>query len=137
MMFSGVRTCDSRGASRRTRIRFGGAQDRLQSPRFTVALYSFHVSANVCCMLIAKVSIFFQRLVDDLLKLRGKLRVEVGSWQWLTVQNRIVNRRFRLTAERLLPGGHLVHNYAEGEQVRTAVELLTPCLLRRHVPNGS
>ena len=84
-------------------------------------------------MLIAHIAIFLQRLGDDLFQLQRKLGFDLPGRHGLPVQDGIEDEPGCAPRERMLARGHLVEHCPEGEQIRAAIEILAPHLLRRHV----
>jgi hypothetical protein len=84
-------------------------------------------------MLIPQVAIFLQRFTDDLSQLHRDFPIQPLRCHRFPIQDRVVDRRFAVAAERLLSCRHLVQHCSEGEQVGAIVEFLGPRLLRRHV----
>src|SRR5947209_4665934 len=62
-----------------------------------------------------------------------RLRTELGRQCRSTVEDGIENRSRSISAKRQRPGGHLVKYGTKGEQIGTAIKLLSQCLFRRHV----
>ena len=84
-------------------------------------------------MLVAEVTVLFERLVDDALELWRQVGVEARGRSGRAVQNGVVDNGCSRARERLSARGHLVEHGAKAEQVRARVELLASCLFGRHV----
>ena len=88
-------------------------------------------------MLIPDLSVFFQRLGDDLFQFSWDFGVQAYGLSWRAVENRIENGSGCLTFEREKPGRHFVKQHTEGKQVGASIKRLAQYLLRRHVGNCS
>ena len=88
-------------------------------------------------MLVAEVTVFFERLVDDVLELRRQVGVEAQGRSGRAVQNGVVDHGRGRARERLPARGHFIEHRPEGEEVSTRVEFLSSCLLGRHISNSA
>src|SRR6267378_7849378 len=102
-----------------------------------VALEALQVRAQVGGMLIAKVGVFFQGLVDDVFETGRQVWIETHRRQRRFVKNRIEHGRRRFPAKGKLSGGHLVKHDAEREEIGARIQILAESLFGGHVGNGA
>src|SRR5262245_16938710 len=88
-------------------------------------------------MLVSKVPVFLQTLVDDFFEFVRQIGIESNWRNRNAVQDRLENDPCGFTTERQHPRAHLVENGAEGKQVCASIELLPSNLFRRHVRDRS
>ncbi len=84
-------------------------------------------------MLVAKVAVLLERLVDDALQFGRDIGIQTNGGSRGTFENGVKDYSRRVTSERHGACGHLVENSAEGEQVGSGIELFSFRLLGRHI----
>jgi hypothetical protein len=84
-------------------------------------------------MLVAHVTVFFQRLGDDLFQSRWSIRVQPGHGRGILFQDRMENHAAGVSRKSLPPRSHLVDHGAERKQVGPRVEIFPGNLLGRHI----
>src|SRR5215471_6083964 len=91
-------------------------------------------------MLKAQLTIFLKCARDDVLKLSGYSRVDLGRWLRSGSQYLGTDYAGALALKRQTTCGHLVQHDAERKQISSLVQFLGSYLLRRHIshcPNHS
>jgi hypothetical protein len=88
-------------------------------------------------VLIAEITIFLQRLINNLFELGRKIRVEAHRRHGSLTQDGFENCSRAVAAKRERGGGHFVKHDAERKQICTSVEFFCPRLLGRHVRHSS
>ncbi len=83
----------------------------------------------------AQLAIFFERLIDDALKLGREIGIEAHRRDGSAIQDAIGDYAGCIAAEGHGARGHFVEDYAEAEEIGAGVELFAAHLLRRHVGN--
>jgi hypothetical protein len=99
----------------------------------SIPLQPLKISSHVGGVLITKIAVLLQRLTDYLFQLRRKIRIKPHRRDRRFAQNRLENRCRAVAAKRERACGHFVKNNAKGKQICTCVQLLGPCLFRRHI----
>src|SRR6476646_11634242 len=74
--------------------------------------------------------------MNQLLKRRRNVWIHASGRQWVAVKYGVSDETRSDSVKGKSSGRHLVENDPEGEEIRAAVELLGPYLLRRHVGHG-
>src|SRR5437016_13920508 len=107
------------------------------SAGLVVAFEPLQVGTNVRGVLVSKVVIFFQTLVDNLFELGRQIGIESNCRSWITIQDRFKNDSCTFTTERNCAGCHFIEHCSKGEQISATVEFLSPYLLRGHIGDRS
>ncbi len=89
------------------------------------------------CAVIPFLAIFAQRFADNLLKLSGSVREELGERRWVHLKNRRHRLPWCVAREWRMPRHHFVKDYAEIPDIGAFINLPAARLLRRHIANGS
>ena len=105
--------------------------------RLEIALQPQEIRAEIRCRLVAELPTLVERLLNDLLETRGKIRANGTRRHRFVVQDRRRDDRARGPSERRPARRHLVEDQAEREEIRARVERLAAQLLRRHVCHGA
>jgi len=103
----------------------------------SVALESLQVGAQFRGVLVADVTIFLQRLVDDAFQAVGNIGIQTHWRSWRPVQNGVEGGSRSVATEWQPSGGHFVEHHAEGEKIGAGVNVFAPNLLGRHVGDGA
>src|SRR5712672_1041970 len=98
-----------------------------------VALEPLQICAHVGSVLIAKVAVLLQSLVNGLFQARGQIGIEADSLSRNLVQNGIEDGRRALAAKRKNASGHFIEHDSERKEVGPRVEIFRQSLLGRHV----
>src|SRR5208282_4610246 len=122
-------TCDSTSHST--------ISGRRRAAGLAVALHALEVATQVGSGLVAQVAILLQQLVDALLELGWKCRVELNGWSRVPLEYGIEDHGGCVAGERQRAGRHLIEDGAEREQISARIECFSACLFRRHVSNGA
>ena len=102
-----------------------------------VAFQALQIGTNVGGVLVAKIAIFLQSLVDDIFQLLWKVGIEADRRDGSAVENGLEDQRRSVSAEGQCPGRHLIEHDAEREQIGASVEFFALSLLRRHVGDSA
>src|SRR2546422_4434664 len=103
----------------------GGASARLR-----VAFEPLQVGAHLGSVLIAKIAVFLQRLVDDPFEVNWEVGIQAHRRNGISVKNGVENDSRTLPTERQRSRRHLVENGTEGKQITAGIQLLGAHLLR-------
>ena len=95
-----------------------------------VSAKALEIGSQVAGVLIPKVAVLLQRLVEDLFETLWNLRVETDRGDRILVQDRVEDQGRCVATESPLAGGDLIENQAEREDVGAVVELFASRLLR-------
>lgn len=88
-------------------------------------------------MLVAETAIFFEALVDDVLELMGKIRIDLSDGDGVVFEDAAENDTRALAGEWEMAGGHFVENDAERKEVGARVELLGANLFGGHIGDSA
>ena len=88
-------------------------------------------------MLIAEITILFQRPADDVAQLVRHVRVVAQGRLRRAIQNFGKNDAGRVATKRKYARGHLIEHYAKGKNVTASIEILAAHLLGGHVSHGA
>ncbi len=83
--------------------------------------------------MVADVSVFFKRCVDDAIEFSRNVGIEPDRWRWRLVENRVEERCRGVSAKRKRTGSHFVQDGAKRKEISAGVEFFAQCLLRRHI----
>ena len=104
---------------------------------FCFAAQAFQIGAHIGGVLITRLAIFFECLLDNFVELGRHVRINASGSGRLALQNRIEDHGGRAAGECLARGHHFVQHEAEAEKIRAGIELFPTRLLRRHVGHGA
>ncbi len=102
-----------------------------------ITLEALQIGAHLGSVLVAQVAIFFERLVDDVLKLERQVGIQADRHQGSAIQDGVEDHAGSVAAKGREPGSHFVEDDAEGEKIGAGIEVLAPHLLGRHVGDGA
>src|SRR5690348_11180958 len=105
--------------------------------RCRVTLQPPEIGAHLRGALVARFTVLFQGLTDNVIQFGWKFSIQSSRRYWRLVKYGIEDGCGSLTTKGELARGHLVQHSAEGEQVGARVQRLAKCLFRRHVGDGA
>src|SRR5271165_880346 len=103
------------------------------APRSQAPLELHQFGPDLGRVLIALLTVFFQRFGDDLFEPARKIGSHLPDWGRQVTQDCLAQLVYGVAAEGPASSRHFVEHEPEGEQVGAGVQLLAPHLLRRHV----
>src|ERR1700675_1215533 len=86
-----------------------------------IPLQTLQVRTYVCGMLVTKIAVFLESLLDDLLKFRRKIRINPQRRCGSPIKNSLENYTGSISSKRQLPGAHFIQHYCEGKQIGARV----------------
>ena len=102
---------------------------RLSLAGIQVALQLLEIAANFGGDLVARIAVLLKSFVDDAFELQRHARIQRDGRNRGVVQDVVEDDGTGRTGEGKLPGGHLVEDGAERENVRALIQLFSPRLL--------
>src|SRR5664280_2886119 len=110
-----------------------GLLGRALLARVHVALQAREIGLQVCCCLVAQVTVLLERFVEDAPEVGWKRGIQLCGRERIPVQDRVEDDRGRLAREGQRARRHLVKDRPEREEVRAGVGELPARLLGGHV----
>ena len=104
--------------------------------RHRFAPQPLQIRSQISRMLVTRLAVLLQRLVDDPLKLRRHFRIQSHRRHRRAIQNRFENHASRFPAKWRHSGSHLVEHHAERKKIAARVQFFRAHLLRRHIRDG-
>ena len=109
---------------------YGSCLPRPGFPGIGISLLSLEVGAQVRSCLVTQRAVFFERLVQDALKLHGQYGVEPERLDGLAIEDSVEDHARGCAGKGLIAGRHFIKNHPAGKQIRAGIEFLAANLFR-------
>src|SRR5271155_201954 len=100
---------------------------------FAFATQALQVGAHIGGVLVTRLAIFLEGLVDNVFEFRRDIGIEAHGRHDGAVHDRFENYGYGFATEGGCAGGHFVEHRAETEEVAARIQFSRAYLLRRHV----
>src|SRR5215472_5286851 len=95
------------------------------------------VNTHIRCVLVPKITILLQTLIDDAFEFNRQVRVEANRRSGRSIENCFEDDTRALAPKWQLAGTHFIEHSTERKNVATGIQLLRSHLLWRHVCDGA